>query len=126
VAFTYVGYGGPNDETANAFREAFLRLKEQSGLYSTEAGVDFIGDTIFRTSIWIPANVPVGRYKAVAMLFADRIPVARAEEMIDISKTGFEQYLFSFSRQQSLAYGLAIVILALFVGWLAGVIFRRD
>jgi uncharacterized protein (TIGR02186 family) len=126
VNFTYLGSPGPTGQPAVAFREAFLRLKEQSGLYSAETGVDFIGDTIFRTSIWIPANVPVGRYTAVAMLFADRTALARAEETIDVSKTGFEEYLFSLSRRQSLAYGLAIVSLALFVGWLGGVIFRRD
>ena len=32
----------------------------------------------------------------------------------------------AFARNQSLVYGLLCAALALFVGWLGGVIFRRD
>jgi uncharacterized protein (TIGR02186 family) len=126
LVLMYLGRGGPNDPDADLFRQAFLRLKAEAGLYSDGTGVDFIGDTIFRTSIRIPANVPVGRYTATVILFADGSPLTRAEAGIDISKTGFEQYMFTLSRQESLAYGLAVVVLALLIGWLAGVIFRRD
>jgi hypothetical protein len=31
-----------------------------------------------------------------------------------------------FAHSQALAYGLIVVALALFIGWLGGVIFRRD
>ena len=33
---------------------------------------------------------------------------------------------FESSRSASLPYALAVIVIALFVGWLAGVIFRRD
>ncbi|MEO8667927.1 MAG: TIGR02186 family protein [Bauldia sp.] len=115
-----------SDADQTTFREAFLRLKEQSGLYAMSTGVDFIGDTIFRATVWIPANVPVGHYAAVVTLFSDGTPLATAEDRIFISKTGFERFMFAASRQSALVYGLATVILALFTGWLAGVIFRRD
>ncbi len=32
----------------------------------------------------------------------------------------------AFARSQSLLYGLICVVLALTIGWLGGVIFRRD
>ena len=126
IGFTDARRPGSNDPAADRFREAFRRLKQEAGLYSEATGVDFIGDTIFRTTVWIPANVPVGNYRASVMLFADGTPLATAEDRIVISKTGFEQFMFAVSRQQALLYGLATVILALFTGWLAGVIFRRD
>jgi uncharacterized protein (TIGR02186 family) len=109
-----------------SFREAFLRLMGETGLYAQAAGVEFIGDTIFRSSIWIPANVPIGYYTATVTLFSDGTPLASAQDRLRISKTGFEQFMFSASRQNALIYGLATVIFALFTGWLAGVIFRRD
>jgi uncharacterized protein (TIGR02186 family) len=108
------------------YREAFLRLKQGAGLYSETTGVDFIGDTIFRATVWIPANVPVGKYRASVMLFSDGAPIATAEQWLLVSKTGFEQVMFAVSRRQALLYGLGTVIVALFTGWLAGVIFRRD
>jgi uncharacterized protein (TIGR02186 family) len=127
IGFTYRGRVGTDSPAASEFRDAFLRIKQKEGLYSeAPAGVGFIGDTIFRTTVWIPANVPVGYYQVSAFLFADGALLARADQSFTIAKTGFEQFMFAFSRQESFIYGLACVALALFTGWLAGVIFRRD
>lgn len=116
-----------NDSTTEEFRHAFVRLKQQIGLYAENPeSVDFLGDTVFRTTIWVPANVAVGPYKVRAFLFSDGALLARQEEQFRILKTGFEQWVFTFSREQSFIYGVLCVVLALFTGWLAGVIFRRD
>ena len=40
-------------------------------------------------------------------------------------KIGFERFLGLAAQQQPLLYGLVCVILALFTGWLGGVVFRR-
>jgi uncharacterized protein (TIGR02186 family) len=126
ISFTYAHRAGPNDPGADPYRDAFLRLKGEAGLYTQQTGVHFIASNIFRTTVWIPANVPVGRYRVSAVLFANDAPIATATDWIAISKTGFEQYMFTISRREALLYGLATVLLALFTGWLAGVIFRRD
>jgi len=126
IAFTYAQRIGPNDPAAADYRQAFLRLKGETGLYTEQTGVSFIASNIFRATVWIPANVPVGRYRVSAILFANDAPIATATDWVTISKTGFEQYMFAISRRDALLYGLATVLLALFTGWLAGVIFRRD
>jgi uncharacterized protein (TIGR02186 family) len=126
VAFVYEGLGTVNDPAAGEFHDAFLRLKQEDGLYAQQIGVGFIGNFVFSSTVRLPANVPVGDYTAVAYLFSGGGLVARAEERLVISKTGFEATLASFARTQSLAYGFMIVALALAVGWLGGVIFRRD
>lgn len=114
---------GPDDE----FRKAFIRLKQQDGLYRTEAyGVKFPGTEIFQTAVQIPANVPVGRYVVTVHLFRDGAMLASDQSEIRISKMGFEQFTFDLAHNQGLLYGLICVILAVFTGWLAGVIFRRD
>src|SRR5262249_53953412 len=126
IAFTYAGSGETNDPDAGEFRDAFLRLKSETGLYSQRiGGVAFIASSVFRSTIWIPANVPVGRYTVTVHLFSGNTYLGEASEQFDIIKTGFERYMFSISRSQSLLYGLGCVALALFTGWLAGVIFRR-
>ena len=38
----------------------------------------------------------------------------------------FEQLTFTFAHDEAFIYGVACVALALFTGWLAGVLFRRD
>ena len=127
IGFTYQARGSINDPAADPFRAAFLRLRQEEGLYTEGIGaVNFIADNVFRTTLWLPTNVPVGRFTVEVMLFADDELLARAEQRVQVYKIGLEERLFAFSRNESLVYGLATVLLALFTGWLAGVVFRRD
>ncbi len=111
------------------FREAFIRLRKEAGLYSEfVGGVDFIGtsNSVFRSTAWIPSNVPHGLYKVEVLLFSGGAFLAREEVDLHVTKVGFEQFMFEASHNNALLYGLACVLLALFSGWIAGVIFRRD
>lgn len=126
IAFIYQGGAQINDPAADDFRQAFLRLKEEERLYSQDEIVTFIGNSVFRTSAFLPANLPVGDYTVVAYLFSRSELIARAEAAVRVSKTGFEATMASFAHTQPLPYGLICVAMALFVGWLGGVIFRRD
>jgi uncharacterized protein (TIGR02186 family) len=115
--------GAPPDE----FDAAFLRLKEQAGLYSEQIGtVVMPGAGIFQANVQIPANVPVGLYTATVYLFENGVLAARADSNFAIVKSGFEQFMFTLAHNRALFYGVATAVLALIVGWLAGVIFRRD
>jgi uncharacterized protein (TIGR02186 family) len=126
IAFRYQGLPLTNDPAAGSFREAFIRLKDKAGLYHQQVGVSFIGNLIFRTTLYLPANIPVGSYTADAYLFSDRLLIARADDRLRVTKTGLEDTMSTFARSQSLLYGLICVALALITGWLGGVIFRRD
>ncbi len=127
VAFDYAGRTVTNDPAALEFRQAFLRLKGDAGLFTEDlGGVSFIGDSVFRATVRIPANVPIGRYRVLVYLFAGDVLLAQAVDMIAVDKTGFEQYMFQTAHSDAFLYGVGCVALALFTGWLAGVIFRRD
>ena len=127
IGFTYRGRAGRDNPGAAEFREAFLRIKQNEGLYWEQpGGVAFIGDAIFRSTIEVPANAPIGFYSVSAFLFADGALLARSNESFTIVRTGFEQLTFAFAHEEAFIYGIVCVALALFTGWLAGVIFRRD
>ena len=130
IGFANIGftYSEDNDPGAGSeFRAAYIRLKEVGNLYSERiGGVTFMSDSVFRADVAIPANVPVGDYTVNVYLFAGSVMVGTAQEKMTVSKSGFEQFMTGVSRNQSLVYGLGCVALALFTGWLAGVIFRRD
>jgi uncharacterized protein (TIGR02186 family) len=119
--------GGGADQSKPEFREAFLRLKTQAGLYREYPGrVEFLTESLFRASVPIPANVPIGGYRVQVVLFHGTLPIAEQTLDLHVSKTGFEQFSYDLAINQSLLYGLLTVSLALMTGWLAGVIFRRD
>ena len=110
-----------------AFREAFLRSRVQHGLYSQMSrSIDFLSPTLFSTTIDLPATIPTGDYKVTTFLFSGGVLLAQQEQMLTVAKTGFEQVTFNLSRQYSAVYGVLAIILALFTGWLAGVIFKKD
>jgi uncharacterized protein (TIGR02186 family) len=109
------------------FRVAFLRLKEEHGLYIDDpGGVTFLTPTLFRAGIPLPANVPFGTYEVDVKLFADGAMIAQSSSALEIIKAGFEQFVADAARDHALLYGLATAMLALLTGWLASVIFRRD
>lgn len=113
--------------TDDPFRKAFIRLKEQQHLYGQSAtGVTFLTPTVFRASIPVPANAATGRYDVDVKLFARSAMVARTSTSFNVTKAGVEQYVVESSQEHGLIYGLATMSMALAIGWLASVAFRRD
>lgn len=109
------------------FREALYRLKAQEGLYlEDERGVTFLTDDIFRASIPLPATAPPGDYSVEVTLFADTVILASTITYFELVKTDLEEQIGAVARDRSLLYGLATALIAIFFGWLASVIFRRD
>ena len=109
------------------FRVAFLKLKDESGQYRQSAtGVTFLTPTVFRVAIPLPADAPTGNYAIDVKLFADGNLVARTTSALEVIKTGFEQYVADAARDYGLLYGIAITMMALLIGWIASVVFRKD
>ncbi|SNY91911.1 conserved hypothetical protein [Cohaesibacter sp. ES.047] len=109
------------------FRMAALRLKRNAGLYRDDlSSVAFLNDSLFRTTVDIPANVRVGRYDVTVHLFRGGALLSSVTQPLNIAKTGFEQLTFSLARNNSFIYGVLCVAMAMFMGWFAGVVFRRN
>jgi uncharacterized protein (TIGR02186 family) len=109
------------------FRAALVRLMGERGLYSEAPNaVTFLTPTLFRASIALPAQVPVGDYTVDVKLFADGNVIAHTDLVFDIVKVGFEQLVVEAAREHGLLYGFATVLMALLTGWIASVVFRRD
>ena len=109
------------------FRQAFLRLKVENGLYrEIQNGLTFLTPALFRAAIPIPDNAPTGSYDVDVKLFVDGALLARTQTALEIVKVGFEQFVAQAAREHGLLYGLATALMALLTGWLASVVFRKD
>ncbi|MBD1547055.1 TIGR02186 family protein [Roseibium aggregatum] len=109
------------------FRQAFLRLRQQQGLFSERPGaIEFLTSTMFRTNVPLPANIPVGTYKVKSFLLHQGSLLSKTEAKMHVAKTGFEQVTYNLAQKMPVAYGLLAVFFAIFTGWLASVIFKRD
>jgi uncharacterized protein (TIGR02186 family) len=119
----------PGEDAADAdrYRAALLELKTQHGLYRQQSdGVTFLTPTLFRASIPLPADVPIGTYEVDTRLFLDGALITRAPSALDIMKSGFEQFVTTNALNHGVLYGLVTAALAILTGWFASVVFRRD
>ena len=109
------------------FREAFVRLKSQQGLYRQSPGaVTFLTPTVFRAEIPLPANVQTGTYKINVKLFSNGAMITQTDTALEVIKAGFEQYVANAAADYGLLYGVCTVLMALSIGWIASVMFRKD
>lgn len=116
---------GLDREDRGSFIEALVRIKESQDAYLNAFGsVDVSEETLFRTSIQLPANLTEGDYTARFFLTRGGEVLDVHETSINVSKVGLERFLFNLSRQQPLIYGLMSLAIAIFAGWAASAFFR--
>ena len=112
-------------ENAQSFSDAVIRIRRKSGLYQLrENTVAVDQQTLFRTSIEMPANLTEGNYKTRIFLTRNGQVVSDFETDIDVRKVGLERFLFALSRENPLVYGLMSLAIAIFAGWSASAVFQ--
>ncbi|MDO8420794.1 MAG: TIGR02186 family protein [Parvibaculum sp.] len=109
-----------------SFIKALVRNKRREKLYSSDpGGIIFLGQTLFRATVEIPANVPVGLYTATVYLIADGEVVDAISSPLYIDKSGLERFLYRFAHNDALLYGLIAVFGAALAGWLGSAVLRQ-
>src|SRR5690606_20843418 len=109
------------------FTTALRERKKASDLFSERiGGVHFLSQSLFRATLHLAPNLPVGRHRARAFLFMNGVFIAESSAQLAIQKSGFEQRLFRAAQEQSLLYGIAAVALAFLTGWIGRIVFRKD
>lgn len=110
---------------AQEFADAVIRIREAEDLYSIrENTVAVDQQTLFRTSIEMPADLTEGDYVARIFLTRGGEVVSQLETTIDVRKVGLERFLYNMSREQPIWYGLMSLVIAIAAGWGASTAFR--
>lgn len=120
--------GTLKDYELAAFREAVIRLKKKQKLYVTQPkdGVTFVGRSLFRASIPLPANVPVGPLVARTYLFRDGQVASAHIARVTLHRAGIERLVHNFAFVYPASYGIIAVLLAVAAGLAASAYFRRQ
>ncbi len=109
------------------FRQAALRHLAQDHLYTeTPGGVEFLSETLFRAHVPVPAGVTRGQYNVEVYLFRGGVVESAQSTPLFIDQTGLERRLFNFAHNQPFGYGLAAVVMAVIMGWISSLLFRRP
>ncbi|HYD16103.1 MAG TPA: TIGR02186 family protein [Hyphomicrobium sp.] len=109
-----------------AYKDAVIRLKEKEGLYiEQDYAVIFIGRGLFRSTITLPANVPVGPLTARVYLFREGELLSTFQSRVKLEREGIELWLYRFAMRRPALYGLMAVAVAIVAGLIASTVFRR-
>lgn len=107
------------------FVDAVIRIREDEGLYKiVENSVSVDQQTLFRTSIDMPANLTEGEYPTRIFLTRGGQVVSVYETTIDVRKVGLERWLYNMSRENPMLYGIMSLAIAIAAGWGASAAFR--
>jgi uncharacterized protein (TIGR02186 family) len=109
------------------FRNALLRLRREEGAVAdVESGVNMIRPNLFTARISLPAKAPTGLYLVNISLLSEGVPLRTAQAGFVVRKVGFDAYIANAARNDAALYGILTVLIAVLLGWLANLVFRRD
>lgn len=109
------------------FHDELIKLQKAKSLYYEEiGGVRFGSDKLFTAHFRLPANIPVGHYKARAYLFRDGQFIDSATTTLEIVKAHIAYTIFDIAHKYRFLYGIIAVIIAVSTGFLCRLIFRKD
>ncbi|MEL7114660.1 MAG: TIGR02186 family protein [Pseudomonadota bacterium] len=112
-------------QDAASFTDALIRIRKDKDLYQLlESTVEITDETLFRTSIALPANLTEGDYTTRFFLTRDGAVIDTYETVIFVNKVGLERLLYSLAHERPLIYGLLSLAIAIAAGWLASAVFR--
>ncbi|SMY06049.1 TIGR02186 family protein [Flavimaricola marinus] len=115
---------GADVMNSSDYSEALIRIRAGDDLYQRrDSNVDFDEETLFSTSISLPANLVEGDYPTRIFLTRDKEVVDRYDTVIHVQKVGLERWLYNLSRQQPMVYGFLSLLIAVAAGWSASAAF---
>jgi uncharacterized protein (TIGR02186 family) len=119
-------HGIKADDDPEPFRKALRAQMERDRLYvQQEDGVEFLSGTLFRVRVPVPSTAPRGKYIVKVYLLRDGNVIDRRSSELVIDQIGLERRVYDFSRAAPFLYGVSTVLMALLLGWVSSLLFRR-
>jgi hypothetical protein len=117
-------------EHQGVFQE-FLKLKQKEGLYkeilgNIQYGKKSDGQKTFQAKIPVPSRLIPGSYSLELAAVKDGKVIARAEQPVEVSLTGFPALLARLAFGLPALYGILATVIALLTGLGIGVVFQSK
>ncbi len=103
--------------TRNMIKQNFWKVEENSIVLNK--------NTLFRKTLSLPSNVTTGLFMVKILHYRNGILISKEESKINITKSGISANIYKIAEEYSTLYGIFAVVLAVFIGWLSNIVFRR-
>jgi uncharacterized protein (TIGR02186 family) len=109
------------------FRDATLRLQRgANALRDDYRAITMVRPNVFSVKVTLPATAPVGLYVVNVSVLSEGIPLKTQQAGFVVRKVGFDAFVAESARNHPLIYGLVTIAMAILLGWLANIVFRKD
>jgi uncharacterized protein (TIGR02186 family) len=110
----------------DSFSEAFLNHQKDRKRYKAEpANMQFMAETLFKTTIEFPDNIPPGNYTAEIYLINGGDVTGMQSIPISVVKSGLDAFLHRYAHEHPALYGITAIVMALSIGWFTGRLFEK-
>ena len=114
---------GIKPELLAEFRRAAIKLGIRDRQYVRhDRGIMFVGSSLFRGELELPATIPVGQLDVNVYLFRGGELLTRYDTKLTLAREGFENFIYTSAQNSGFLYGLGTVALATGVGLFASYI----
>lgn len=107
------------------FKQAFLAHQYKQKLYSEPTDLQFMGESLFKTTLHFPDIIPKGHYNAEVYLLQDDTLIAAQSIPIVVRKVGVDGMITTLAYELPWLYGIIAILLALSAGWMANRVFAK-
>jgi uncharacterized protein (TIGR02186 family) len=109
------------------FRNAMLRLRAEEGASIIDASaITMIRPNLFTAKVQLPGKAPTGLYLINISVLSEGVVLRTVQSGFVVRKVGIDGLLANAARAQPGYYALTTIILAILLGWIANIVFRRD
>ena len=114
------------EENIAEFQDALVRNRQAMGMFPEKPQeITFINDHFFRTTFYIPPNVPRGEYQIKTYLMGGGKVRGVKTMNVRVAQVGVSAGVYRFAHRHSIAYGFLCVVFAMAVGWVSTMIRRQ-
>lgn len=115
------------DDEYKVFKAAFIRNQRAAGMYpEAPEGITFLSDRLFKTSIYMPSNVPKGDYTIITYMLKGNTLLETAQTRLRVAQVGNGAQINSFAKSYGFLYGILCIMVALFAGWGINAVRRKS
>lgn len=120
------GVGKSASIELNEFQGALLAKLEEDELLNSEVlTLPLLEGTLFRIRIAFPEKIVSGTYTAEIYSFNDGELRGVQSIPVQVDKVGLEAFIYEAAHESPALYGIAAIILAIAMGWIAATVFRK-
>ena len=113
-------------EKEKIWRKALIRNMLKSKLWSlNENSVYLNKNVLFRSYLTLPSNVPTGIFNVKILHYRNNKLISKETSTINVLKSGISAEIYNIAQNYSTLYGIFAVLLAVLIGWITNLIFRK-